>query len=237
MANHWFKFYGGEYLSDPKILTLNAAERSCWLTLLCYASLSEKDGIVRYLGEKTLMIQSGVESEEWDKCKGVLEKFQTMEMIAIKDGQITIKNWRKRQESMLTGAERTQRYRNRQRHTSDEPVTQNSHKSDARIEENRIDKNRIEEINTRFEQFWDAYPNKKTKKKAHDIWIKISPPEKLFKEIMSGLERAKGSKQWQKDEGQFIPHPTTWLNQERWNDEDVPSPLKAKPKGKYAHLV
>ena len=27
------------------------------------------------------------------------------------------------------------------------------------------------------------------------------------------------SEQWKKDDGQFIPHPTTFLNGERWNDE------------------
>ena len=29
------------------------------------------------------------------------------------------------------------------------------------------------------------------------------------------------SAQWRKDDGQFIPHPRTWLNQGRWKDEGV----------------
>ena len=123
-------------------------------------------------------------------------------------------------------------YTNRVRRVS-EPATDNVHLEQKRTDKNRIEKNRVE----MFEQFWNAYPNKKTKKKAYDSWKKIDPSDKLFKEIMVGLERAKGSKQWQKDDGQYIPHPTTWLNQERWNDEDVLSPLKAKPKSKYAHLA
>jgi hypothetical protein len=27
------------------------------------------------------------------------------------------------------------------------------------------------------------------------------------------------SAQWQRDDGQFIPHPSTWLNGRRWEDE------------------
>ncbi len=37
----WFKFYGQDYLSDPKMLSLSSAERSCWITLLCYSSVND----------------------------------------------------------------------------------------------------------------------------------------------------------------------------------------------------
>jgi hypothetical protein len=72
MANQWFKFYGMEYLSDPKMLTLTTAQRSCWVTLLSYASISELPGEVRYLTEEQLMLQAGVEfgSDEWKRTKG-----------------------------------------------------------------------------------------------------------------------------------------------------------------------
>ena len=37
--------------------------------------------------------------------------------------------------------------------------------------------------------------------------------------MLEAIEKHKASSQWQKDGGQFIPHPATWLNQERWEDE------------------
>lgn len=70
-----------------------------------------------------------------------------------------------------------------------------------------------------FQEFWAAYPNKKAKAVAQKSWEKINPDPKLFAEIMSGLEKAKKSSQWVKNDGQYIPHPATWLNQQRWNDE------------------
>jgi hypothetical protein len=150
MANQWFKFYGGEYLSDPKITSLSACQRSCWVTLMSLASMSS-DGRVRYLTENQLLMQSGVSPmhEEWEHTKGVLEVFVSLGMIAIGE-EIVIKNWKKRQETYLTGAERTERYRlkkaSQKRHTSDEEVTQPSRKSDARREEKRIEEKRVKKI-------------------------------------------------------------------------------------------
>jgi hypothetical protein len=31
------------------------------------------------------------------------------------------------------------------------------------------------------------------------------------------------SEQWRRDDGRFIPHPATWLNQRRWEDEAEPA--------------
>lgn len=39
--------------------------------------------------------------------------------------------------------------------------------------------------------------------------------------MMSSLEQFRGSKDWLKDNGQYIPYPSTWLNQRRWEDEDI----------------
>lgn len=36
--------------------------------------------------------------------------------------------------------------------------------------------------------------------------------------MMQALGRQKASADWQKDGGQYIPLPTTWLNGERWED-------------------
>ncbi len=146
MANPWFKFYGTEYLADQKMLALNATERSCWVTLLCYAS--QNNGFVKHLSEVTLMQQAGVNfmEEEWGRTVGVFKRFAELDMVKIeKDGSITVRNWAKRQETFLTGAERTQRYRSKK--PSDSSVTSTSHprhKSDAREEEIREEKKRID---------------------------------------------------------------------------------------------
>ena len=70
-----------------------------------------------------------------------------------------------------------------------------------------------------FEVFWAAYPRHTGKQDAYKAFVKLKPDEALMQAILSGIERQKQSAQWTKDGGQFIPHPATWLNGCRWEDE------------------
>jgi len=80
-----------------------------------------------------------------------------------------------------------------------------------------INKNKNYEQN--FEKFYSEYPNKKSKQKAREKFIKLKVDGELMEMIMSALRKQKNTEQWLKDNGKFIPHPTTWLNQARWEDE------------------
>ena len=75
----------------------------------------------------------------------------------------------------------------------------------------------------RFNQFWFEYPKKKAKLAAMRVWVRLKPDEELFDEIMWGLRRARASMEWKREGGRFIPHPATFLNQGRWEDEYMPS--------------
>lgn len=116
----WFKFYGQDYLSDPKILALSACERSCWITLLSYGSVND-NGMITFLDEQQLMAQAGISPmhEEWDATIGVLKKMEKLQMITIDNDMITILNWQKRQETSLTGYERVKKYRKKKRNDND----------------------------------------------------------------------------------------------------------------------
>lgn len=70
-----------------------------------------------------------------------------------------------------------------------------------------------------FNQFWSAYPKKVNKKGCYKSFIKIKNLKTELPIILDALERFKNSKGWQKDNGQFIPYPQTFINQERWKDE------------------
>lgn len=149
MANQWFKFYGGEYLSDPKVERLTPSERSCWVTLLCMASMGE-DGVIEFLTVESLLNRSGVQldpyhPEEWEKGLGVLTKFKNLKMIDCKDdGTIIVKNWDKRQEHNLTPAERMAKMRAKAK--QDKEKQEESYKSvTERVTNVTLEENRIEE--------------------------------------------------------------------------------------------
>lgn len=85
-----------------------------------------------------------------------------------------------------------------------------------------IDKDKSEKeigILSGFGKFWQTYPKKIAKKKALKEWTKLAPSPELTEKILKAVESAKQTSQWKKDGGDFIPHPTTYLIQERWNDE------------------
>ncbi len=79
-----------------------------------------------------------------------------------------------------------------------------------------IPKNDIEKM---FDAFWEIYPNKKARANAYKSFVKVVTNKELFEEIMNKVKLYKQTTQWLKDNGQFIPHPATWLNQKRWEDE------------------
>ena len=70
-----------------------------------------------------------------------------------------------------------------------------------------------------FEKFWAAYPKKVGKQAAQKAWSRLKPNNELTETILQAIERQKSSIQWSTNNGQFIPNPTTWLNQGRWEDE------------------
>lgn len=82
----------------------------------------------------------------------------------------------------------------------------------------------------RFESFWQMYPNKKAKANARKAWDKLKVDGTLYTEIMRGLTLHRKSRDWIKDDGQFIPHPASWLNGKRWEDEFEKEPTRKAEK-------
>lgn len=80
----------------------------------------------------------------------------------------------------------------------------------------------------KFEEFYKQYPRKVKKQDVEKWFKKNKPTDELFKKIIDSLNKFKNSYDWKKDNGQFIPYPSTWLNQKRWEDESILSEQKIK---------
>lgn len=65
-----------------------------------------------------------------------------------------------------------------------------------------------------FEEFWAAYPRKTDKRRAFRAWRKAKLTRADLPDILSSLKAWMQCDQWQ--DPRFIPHPTTWLNNRRW---------------------
>jgi hypothetical protein len=76
-----------------------------------------------------------------------------------------------------------------------------------------------------FDRFWQAYP----RKTAKDVARKAFPGalrRASVDTMIAALERQREWDQWRRG---IVPHPATWLNQSRWNDEapEIQEPRKA----------
>lgn len=69
-----------------------------------------------------------------------------------------------------------------------------------------------------FNRFWQAYPRKAKKQDALKAWKRLKPNEDFVNILLNALEEFKKSSQWNKDNGDYIPYPATWLNGRRWEE-------------------
>jgi hypothetical protein len=73
-------------------------------------------------------------------------------------------------------------------------------------------------ISPMFIEFWKAYPRKENKPTAVRAFGKIKPMSReVLDKILHGIELWKNSEMW--SETQCIPHPATFLNNKKWEDE------------------
>ncbi len=73
-----------------------------------------------------------------------------------------------------------------------------------------------------FDRFWAAYPRKEKKLNAQKAFAKLHVTESELEKMLAAIKVHSKAKGWDKRENwKYIPHPTTWLNQRRWEDEIV----------------
>lgn len=102
------------------------------------------------------------------------------------------------------------------------PMDSCDHKDNI-YKDNKVKKNKSFGHLDDFEKWYKSYPKKVAKQAAKKAWIKIQKlPKKerpSFDTLLSAVKEQSQSDQW-KDK-QYIPNPSTWLNQGRWDDEII----------------
>lgn len=104
--------------------------------------------------------------------------------------------------------------------TNDQPTTNQRLTNDQpQSKKDKKDKKDKKESTAHFDAFWSAYPRKVGKGVAFKSFEKIKVDEALLNQMLKAISEQVKSEQWRKESGRYIPNPSTWLNQERWNDE------------------
>lgn len=149
---NWFKFYGQEYLTDPKMMNLDPTERALWLTLLCLAS--QDNGVIKYADSEKIMILTGIMPNDnaFTKYYDFLIRFEKLSLITDDNETIVITNYNKRQNTNLSGYERVKRSREKSKSKAKIDNKSNVINDNARIDKNRIDKNIVKKENIKKEK-------------------------------------------------------------------------------------
>lgn len=109
--------------------------------------------------------------------------------------------------------------------TAGNPTPGNLTTTNKRIKKSNIKTNKKKilsasnDAQNRFIEFWNEYPLKKNRVRSERIWVRgnlDSIADQIIKDIKNRKTR---DAQW--DNKQYIPHPSTYLNGEMWQDDIV----------------
>lgn len=81
-----------------------------------------------------------------------------------------------------------------------------------------------------FAEWWALYPRKKARPKAAQAYLRALrkvEPDRLIEALRA--QRTEMLARMAQGDAQFVAHPTTWLNGERWNDEPDTGGLIVSP--------
>ena len=207
-----------DYLTSPKIKKLRkiAGGDTYTIIYLKMQLLSVKNGgVLEYSGIEPSFPEelALILDEDEDNVKITVNFLESMGLlVAGENGEFLLPEAAEKIGSESESAERVRRFRANKALPCNDDVTQcNTDKEkENKKEKRRTDK---EEKNISFDSFWSCYPKKVGKGEARKAFSKVKVS---LETLLEAIERQKRSKQWKCG---YIPNPSTWLNQERWEDE------------------
>lgn len=209
----WFKVDDG-FWSHPKVLGLSAEAIALWVRAGSYSGKHLTDG---YIGREVLLL---LRSDETYAIELVDAGLWTKAV-----NGFHFHDWADYQDTREMVEKRRESWRTRQnRHRNNSPILLNEepvhsipfHSKGTR--DTTRDTQR-ESRRDRFDEFWDAYPRKAGKGAAKTAFEKAC--SKVDADIL--IAAAEAYKRDPNRDQAFTAHASTWLNQERWDDEPLPS--------------
>lgn len=244
----WIKIVT-DIFDDEKIMLIESLPEAdsiivIWFKLLCLAGKQNNSGVFQINGRipYTDEMFATIFRRKINTVRLALHTFEQYGMIEIINNTVTIPNWGKHQ--TLDQIERNREYmknymrkrREEQRLLAEGKTNCKTNSKDNRksnvngADKNREDKKREEDTISRkrdnsviypgFDDFWSVYPRKVAKQNAVKAWGKTgaNDSQSLTDTIIADVKRRVES-EWKGKDVQYIPHPATYLNQRRWEDE------------------
>lgn len=216
------QFYWADWLRDSELQSISAASRGIWINLLCHMWFAKTRG--RIIGTKEeLQRLANCADHEFDTfLHEISRKLFGNKRLRGENIVLECRRMMRDEKARQNTNERVKKHRCNADVTDEKQGCSNTLHSSSSSSSSCT---KVHKHNTaHFEQFWQAYPKKKSKGQAEKAFNKIKPDEQLLATMIATIEQARKSEQWMKEDGQFIPYPATWLNAKGWEDEDVGPP-------------
>ena len=158
---------------------------------------------------------TGVSDAKVYRVLETLKNEQQIEQLAgVKGSMFTVSNWREYQET----EQQTEQRLNSNRTATEQRLNTNKN---VRTEECKNEKKLHTTESESFKAFYSAYPRKVSKQPALKAFTKLVEPyaAELLPVILAALKWQTTSPEWQRDNGRYVPHPATYLNEHRWDDQ------------------
>lgn len=195
----------GKWLNEANVRILSLAGRGFWFDILNYMHENGRTGRLEATIPQLARLVSCSEQEA-HSCLNEIKTSKTADVNDC-DGVVTVVNRRMLREHIER--EQTRARVNKMRGTV--PTAEDMFSSETPDSD---------PLKRGFDAFWEEYPRKVNKEMAKVAFQKMFLAGKLpsISDITKAISQQKRTEQWSRDGGQFIPYPSTWLNQERWND-------------------
>lgn len=234
----WIKLDDG-FATHPKVLKAGPLGIAVQIRALCYASQNKTDGFIptealelMTYGLPAGMTERMLECGLWDQIDGGYQIHDYLHWNMSREQYDSVK------ESLSRAGKKGMKSRWKGHIRQDNPgyKVSNNPPNNQSITSLSISKslNSLNSSSSEFEQFWQAYPRKTGKKAALNEWKKATdrPP---LETVLWAISQQREGADWRKEGGKFIPHPSTWLHQGRW--DDVPRQTEiADPNGMLAGM-
>ena len=207
----WRKTFDSGIQRDPKLFLL-------WVYLLTEATHKEIDLLIG--NQKVHLVPGQLVTGRKTLAKNLFlsqQEIRTRLLRLEKFGNLTIKSTNKFSIISIINWDTYQVKESVTNQQSNQHLTSNQPALNHKQEHKNVKNIRKKDIYTsKFLKFWESYPKKVGKDAAYKSFQKRNSDMPEVDQLLSIIRRQKTSRQWK--EG-YIPNPTTWLNQGRWDDE------------------
>lgn len=231
-----FQFYPADFLMDGNVQTMTLTERGAYITLLCLCwqeqSLpSEPMRLARSLGIPVAAFKklwpalercfqrtdAGWTHKRLDRERQKQAEYRRRGSDAGR-ASANIRATKRQQEGNQTATRTSTQRQQKDNSSSSSSSSVSDLQSSSPISDLPSSDFSQKEIGDAgaafdFDRFWARYPKKVGKDEARKAWKKRKPN---IDAVLAALEQQES---WlMRDGGEFIPNPSTWLNQGRWQD-------------------